>query len=73
MFETLEDRSVLIVVGRKDSVFYDARKLFDRASGEAAMYAYNTETHGTGFLSSRSPYKDRVTELILNWLDEHLY
>jgi pimeloyl-ACP methyl ester carboxylesterase len=71
MFQTFEERSLLIIVGRRDSVYYDARKLFDRAVGEAAMHVYRSGAHGMAFFSSRSPYKTRVTDLILSWLDEH--
>ena len=71
-FAKMSDRSVLYIVGRKDNVYFDAKKLFNRASGEAAMIVYNTAVHGGAFFTSRSSYKPRVIRLILNWLDDHL-
>jgi hypothetical protein len=49
MFETMSERSVLFIVGRYD-VFFTTRVLFDRTSGEVALYAYNSAAHGTVFL-----------------------
>lgn len=70
MFALLKDRSILFIVGRRD-VLYSTQQLYARTSGEAAMMIYNTGAHGNDFFSSRSSYKTRATDLILNWLDEH--
>ncbi|MBC8170359.1 MAG: alpha/beta fold hydrolase [Anaerolineae bacterium] len=71
MFELLEDRSILFIVGRQDNVVYDTEKLYFRTSGEAAMVVYNTALHGDAFFAPRSSYKTRTTDLILDWLDDH--
>jgi pimeloyl-ACP methyl ester carboxylesterase len=69
MFETMRDRSVLFIVGR-DDVFFATRTLFDRTSGEVALYAYNSAAHGTGFFASRA-HRERVSNLIVLWLRDH--
>jgi pimeloyl-ACP methyl ester carboxylesterase len=71
-FAKMSDRSILYVVGHKDNVLFDTKKLFARASGEAAMMVYNTATHGSAFFTSRNSFKSRITTLILNWLNDHL-
>lgn len=71
-FAKMKDRAVLYIVGRKDNVLFDTKKLFERASGEAALIIYNTGAHGSAFFTSRSSYKPRITCLILDWLDDHL-
>ncbi len=71
-FARMENRAVLYIVGRKDNVIYDTKKLFERASGEAAMIVYNTGAHGSSFFTSRSSYKARVIRLMLDWLGDHL-
>ncbi len=71
LFATLSDRSLLIVVGRKDNALYDANKLFARAVGEAQFTVYATSLHGVAYFQPDSSYRDRSIQLILNWLDEH--
>lgn len=70
-FAKMSERSVLYIVGRKDNVLFDTKKLFNRASGEAAMMIYNTGTHGNAFFTSRNSFKPRITRLILDWLADH--
>ncbi len=72
MFDSISDRSVLFIVGRRDTVLYDTKKLFERTSGEAAMYIYNTGLHGSAFFASRSSYRTSTLELVVNWLNDHL-
>ena len=71
LFATLSDRSLLIVVGRGDNVLYDANKLFTRAVGEAQLTIYKSSLHGVSFFQPGSSFRDRSTQLILNWLDGH--
>ncbi|MEO8608626.1 MAG: alpha/beta hydrolase [Chloroflexota bacterium] len=71
-FAKMSERSVLFVVGRKDNVLYDTKKLFARTSGESAMMVYNTATHGRSFFTSRNSFYPRITRLIINWLNDHL-
>jgi predicted acyl esterase len=72
MYDGLSERSVLFIVGRNDNVLYDTNKMFSRTTGEAAMQIYNTGVHGTDFFSYRSAYRDRVIDLMVNWINDHL-
>ncbi len=72
MFESMSERSILFIVGKKDNVLFDTQKLFDRTVGESVMYVANTGLHGVSFFSSRSTYKIDITNLILDWLKDHL-
>jgi pimeloyl-ACP methyl ester carboxylesterase len=72
VFEALEERSILFIIGRLDNAFYDTQNLFDRTVGEAVLYAYNTSLHASGLVAPRSRYRERVINLIVTWLTEHL-
>ncbi len=72
MYESLRDRSALFIVGQRDTVIYDTRRMFERMAGDAAMHVYNSANHGSGFFTPRSPDRDRVMGLILYWLNDHL-
>jgi hypothetical protein len=62
----------LFIIGRLDNAFYDTQNLFDRTVGEAVLYAYNTSLHASGLVAPRSSYRERVINLIITWLTEHL-
>lgn len=73
MYESLRERSALFIVAQRDTVIYDTRRMFERMVGDAAMHVYEGANHGSGFFTSRSPDRDRVLNLLLYWLDDHLY
>lgn len=72
VYEQLEDRSVLFLAGRFDSVLYDTRRMFERTTGEAALHIYHSGVHGSALFLSRSPHRDSATRLVLDWLNDHL-
>jgi pimeloyl-ACP methyl ester carboxylesterase len=72
LFEQYGKRGVLFIVGRDDNVIYDTYKLFNRTSGAAAMYVYDTAAHATSLISPRNSYRDAVIDLLLDWLREQV-
>jgi len=64
-YESMEDHSVLFMVGRDDNVLYDTRRMFERTTGEAAMVIYNSVVHGSAIFTSGSPHLIPATRLVL--------
>jgi fermentation-respiration switch protein FrsA (DUF1100 family) len=72
VYASLDERSILFMVGRDDSVVYDTRRMFARAVGEVALHIYPSAVHGSSMFLARSPHRVGATNLVIGWLRDHL-
>lgn len=67
----LKDRSALLVASQKDGQSVEGvRQMVVLARGEIGVQLYAGGLHGTEILSA-SRFKERLTNLIVNWLNDH--
>jgi alpha-beta hydrolase superfamily lysophospholipase len=66
----LTEKSALLVAAYNDRQSIDGvRQMATSATGEIGMRVYRGAAHGTNMFND--PFASNVTEVIVNWLDEH--
>lgn len=72
MFQAMSDRSILIIAGRQDLAYYDARELAERAAGELMLHTFETAGHANYLYDARYPYREATLTLVMDWLEDHM-